>query len=365
MSRRSIWLCGFTVAAAAAVSGALQTYMSMSVHGHTFGRILVWESACWAFWAAVAPLLVAQGGRFADPARRRGREWRRTIALALALMAAHMVIYAAVIVAVQPFVPVVAYTFPAALAMALKAEWMFDILASTIPLLIGYGAVASHRAQRLALRESRLEADLARAQLDALRLEIEPHFLFNTLNSIASLIRAGSPDRALSMLVGLGDLMRATLDTPGPTTTFGDELAFVERYVALQRVRFMDRLSIHYDVDPGCEACEVPTFLLQPLVENAFRHGIGRRAGACAIEIAARVDAGRLLIAIRDNGAGLPAGFSLSSHAGVGLRNTRSRLERGYGSAASLSIVPRAAGGTEVEIAIPVVAAPSSLQVAG
>jgi hypothetical protein len=349
MSRRSIWLCGFTVAAAAAVSGALQTYMSMSVHGHTFGRILVWESACWAFWAAVAPLLVAQGGRFADPARRRGREWRRTIALALVLMAAHMVIYAAVLVAVQPFVPVVTYTLPAALAMALKAEWMFDILASTIPLLIGYGAVASHRAQRLALRESRLEADLARAQLDALRLEIEPHFLFNTLNSIASLIRAGSPDRALSMLVGLGDLMRATLDTPGPTTTFGDELAFVERYVALQRVRFMDRLSIHYDVDPGCEAYEVPTFLLQPLVENAFRHGIEQRAGG-RIELAIERDAEVLTLSVRDDGPARPQSSEPTPQ--VGLASTRARLALIYADAAQLS-VERVADHTVARVRLP------------
>ena len=354
MTRRRIWLCGFVVGAAAAVSASLQTYVSMTTHGHAFARILLWELGCWWFWATVAPLLVAQGARFADPAAIRRREWRRTVALAGVLIAAHIGVDAVVLVLVQPFVPVTHFTFAFALSSAAKSEWMFDIIAATIPLLIGYGAAASDRAQQLALRESRLEADLARAQLDALRLEIEPHFLFNTLNSIASLIRAESPDRALAMLLGLSDLMRSTLDTPGPTTTLGAELAFVERYVALQRVRFMDRLSVTYAIEPACEGCEVPTLLLQPLVENAFRHGIARRAGACAIDISARLEAGRLHIRIRDDGAGLPAGFDLRAGAGVGLRNTQSRLERSYGTAAALAIGPRQGGGTDVDITLPV-----------
>ena len=361
-----MWLCGFAVAAAAALSASLQTYVSMTGHGHAFVPILAWELACWWFWAAVAPLLAAQGARIADPARSRARDWQRTAALLVVLIAAHIGVDTVVIVLVQPFVPVQRYGFAAALAAAAKSEWMFDIIVATIALLIGYGAAASERAQRLALRESRLEADLARAQLDALRLEIEPHFLFNTLNSIASLIRAEAPDRALSMLLGLGDLMRSTLETPGPTTALGAELAFVQRYVALQRVRFMDRLSVTYAIDAGCEACEVPTLLLQPLVENAFRHGISRRAGACAIDISAHIDGGQLRIRIRDDGAGLPPGFDLRAGAGVGLRNTQSRLERSYGAAASLAVSSRPAGGTDVEITLPaVVASVEGIQAAG
>jgi signal transduction histidine kinase len=361
-----MWPCGFVVAAAAAVSASLQTYVSMTGHGHAFLPILLWELACWWFWAALAPVLAAQGARFADPAGSRRREWQRTAALGVVLIAAHVGVDAVVIVVVQPFAPVERYAFASALATAAKSEWMFDIIVATIALLIGYGSAASDRAQRLALRESRLEADLARAQLDALRLEIEPHFLFNTLNSIASLIRSDSPDRALSMLLGLSDLMRSTLETQGPTTTLGAEVAFVQRYVALQRVRFMDRLSVSYAIEPGCAACEVPTLLLQPLVENAFRHGIARRVGACTIDVSARVDGGRLRIRIRDDGAGLPAGFDLQAGAGVGLRNTQSRLERSYGTAASLAIASPPGGGTDVEIAMPaVLASDQGIQAAG
>ena len=355
MSRRLIWLCAFVIAAAAALSASMQSYVSMNTHGHVFVSLLLWQFVCWAYWAAVAPVLVAQGGRFADPERRRPREWHRTFVLGAVLIAAHIVVDAVSIATIQPFAPVTRYTFPTAIAAASRSEWMFDVIMATIELLIGYGAAASARAQRLALRESRLEADLARAQLDALRLEIEPHFLFNTLNSIASLIRANAPERALDMLVALGDLMRSTLETAGPTTTLRGELAFVHQYVGLQRVRFSDRLRVLYSVDPACEDCEVPTFLLQPLVENAFRHGIGRRTGACTIEISARIHESQLHIRIRDDGTGLPEGFDLRVDAGVGLRNTQSRLERGYGGTASLSISGRGTGGTDVDLMLPAV----------
>lgn len=362
--RRWIWLFGFVLAAAAAVSGSIQLYVTMRGHDHSFGKILLWELCCWGFWAAVAPVLVAAGARFADPVRRRSREWPLIIAVGIALIAAHITCDAAVILAVQPFLPIERFDFATAFVEEAKSTWMFDILACAIPTLAGYGAAAYDRAQRLVLRESRLEADLARAQLDALRLEIEPHFLFNTLNSIASLIRTDASDRALSMLLGLSELMRSTLHDSGPTTALEAELAFVRKYVELQRVRFADRLQVKYTVEAAAEQCEVPTFLLQPLVENAFRHGIARRPGACTLEISASLDADRLHIHIRDDGAGLPPAFDLAADGGVGLRNTQLRLQRGYGAAASLSLERRVAGGTEVAIALPVTRAVAMIEAA-
>lgn len=364
MPRRWIWPCGFALAAAAAVSGSTQLYVSMRNHNHAFGRILAWELVCWGFWAAVAPLLVSAGARFADPRRDLSRGWGYLFALGLMLIAAHITVDAGMIVAVQPFLPVEEFRFAAAFTEEVKSTWMFDILACAVPVLAGYGAAAYDRAQRLALRESRLEADLARAQLDALRLEIEPHFLFNTLNSIASLIRADASDRALSMLLGLSDLMRRTIQESGPTTTLGADLEFVRRYIELQQVRFADRLKVAYRIDPASEQCEVPTFLLQPLVENAFRHGIARRPGARHLEIATAIDHGQLVIRIADDGAGLPPAFSLVSDAGVGLKNTQSRLQRGYGSAAALSLSRRPTGGTDVEIVLPVVRPEEMVQAA-
>ena len=130
--------------------------------------------------------------------------------------------------------------------------------------------------------------ELARAQLEALRLEIHPHFLFNTLNSIAALIRVKDNSRALEMLLGLSELMRATVDGPRDhLVPLSTEIDFVRRYVDLQRARFADRLDIRWDVDAAALTVPVPTLLLQPLVENAVRHGTAPQSRRCAVTIAA------------------------------------------------------------------------------
>jgi LytS/YehU family sensor histidine kinase len=207
---------------------------------------------------------------------------------------------------------------------------------------------------RLELRDSQLQAELAWAQLEALRLEIRPHFLFNTLNAIAALIRRGANDQALEMLLGLGDLMRTTLDRAGEhVVALGTEIEFTRRYVELQRARFSDRLDVAYDVDESCSDVPVPTFLLQPLVENALHHGIARTAGRCRMEIGARLEDGRLRVWVTDSGAGLPSGFTVKEHARTGLGNIRARLDRLYGAAAQFDVTAASPGGTTARVVLP------------
>ena len=150
-------------------------------------------------------------------------------------------------------------------------------------LLVAGNALGAHqRARRLERREARLEVELTRAQLEALRLEIHPHFLFNTLNSITALIRVKDHGRALEMVLGLSELMRATVDGPRDhLVPLSTEIDFVRRYVDLQRARFADRLDICWDVDDAALAVPVPTLLLQPLVENAIRHGAAAQSTPC------------------------------------------------------------------------------------
>ena len=204
------------------------------------------------------------------------------------------------------------------------------------------------------MRELRLETALARAQLDALQLEIQPHFLFNTLNSIAALIRARDNAQALEMLLNLSELMRSTLGRPpDQLRPLAEELEFVKRYVALQQTRFADRLTVLYDVDDRCLPYRVPVFLLQPLVENAIRHG-ARRAAHCRIEISASCPTlSQLHLSVTDDGTGLPDGFDAVRDAGTGLSNTRSRLTQLYGDAARFTITRNDPAGTIVDIAIP------------
>ena len=345
---------GIGAAVVIALSIAAQTYVQMLNHGHSLPRLFFWQFGRWLFWALVAPIVLHYGVLIGVPTKSPGRRTMTVIVMAVALIALHLVVASLLTFWLQPYVPVETYTFAVSFDLAWRNQLLIDIFVYAMLLALGYAAAVYDRARLAELRESRLEADLARAQLNALRLEIEPHFLFNTLNAIASLIRSRSHDRALQMLLGLSELMRATLEEgTGHTRSVDEEIAFVRRYVDLQRVRFSDRLDVHYDVAPESAACAVPTLLVQPIVENAFRHGIARRSGGCRLEIGACIDGDRLQLWVRDDGVGLPDGFSLDTHGGVGLRNIHSRLQRMYGDAASLNIRPGADGGTEVRIEIP------------
>ena len=333
-------------AACLALATASQTYISMLSHGHSFVRLFTWQLACWGFWAVIAPWTVRLSGRYS---------LGRLAALGLVLTMVHGAVAAQMTVWFQPYQPVAFYTVRQGLATLWWALVLIDPLVYLL-LVVGGRAFAAHeRARQLELRETQLEAELTRATLDALRLEIQPHFLFNTLNAIAAQIRTNNNASALTMLLGLSDLMRATLDRPaGQLAPLGEELSVVKCYVDLQRARFGDRLEIAYDIDDACRRLEVPTLLLQPLVENALRHGLAPQAAAGRLEIgAARHNGAELRLWVTDNGVGLPHGFDPSRDAGTGLRNTRSRIERLYGSAAALVVRPHAPAGTIAELILP------------
>ncbi|HEU0078668.1 MAG TPA: histidine kinase, partial [Longimicrobiaceae bacterium] len=174
------------------------------------------------------------------------------------------------------------------------------------------------------LQASQLEAQLARAQLEALRSQIQPHFLFNTLNTISELVHE-SPDAADRMIVRLGDLLRLSVDNAGTQeVTLRRELDFLRAYLEIEQARFRDRLSVRLAIDPDTLDARVPNLLLQPLVENAIRQGIAERAGPGSIEVSAGREDGRLRLEVRDDGGGLPAGGAVRER--VGLGNTRARL---------------------------------------
>jgi signal transduction histidine kinase len=343
---------GGLLAGVLALTVSAQTYLSMRGHGHSFVRILAWQLACWSCWAAATPLVLRAGRAALSPHLR----WRygQVALLGVALTGAHSVIAAQLTVWLQPFTPAETRGFTDAVVTQLGLLLAIDLLVYAVVLVIGGALAASDRAHRLEVRESRLAAELARAHLDALRLEIQPHFLFNTLNAIAALIRRQSGARALEMLVGLSDLMRATLDrAPGHVVTLERELALVAKYVDLYRVRFADRLEVSYDVDAAVLSCGVPTFALQPLVENAFRHGLADRPGRLHLEIGARPESDGVRIWVADDGAGVPAGFLVSEDAGTGLNNVASRLRSLFGADARLDVRARETGGTVATILLP------------
>jgi two-component system LytT family sensor kinase len=330
-----------------------QIYLSMLDHGHSFARIALWQVCLWSVWAAATPVVVQLGARLTDRPVSFARAALPLALTGVGVFAAHVLVAGVATVWLQPYVPVQVFRFGSALIFQ-TLSLPVDILVYGLLLLSGAALAAYQKARNLELRESLLEADLVRAQLDALRLEIEPHFLFNSLNSIASLIRTRAGDRALSMLLELSELLRAAVDGRRQhTTTLAEEAAFVKRYVELQRTRFSDRLAVRYDISPESEQCKVPSFLLQPVVENAFRHGFARRSGSCRLELAASVDSGQLHVSVRDDGAGLPPEFNLAEHAGTGLGNARLRLRRLYNGAAQLQLERADDGGTIAHIRLP------------
>lgn len=208
----------------------------------------------------------------------------------------------------------------------------------------------SRVAQQREIRASRLEAELSQVQLQALRSQLNPHFLFNTLNAVASLIRS-DPQAAEHMLVRLSELLRIALDASGTQEVrLKSEAEFLERYGQLMRMRFGDRLSIRMDVPPELLEDRVPHFLLQPLVENSVRHGMGSGRSSITITITARADRERLRVEIADDGRGLPRE---SIREGIGLGHTRRRLKQLYGANASLDIGNRPGGGAAVTVTFP------------
>jgi NO-binding membrane sensor protein with MHYT domain/two-component sensor histidine kinase len=212
----------------------------------------------------------------------------------------------------------------------------------------------ARQAHQQAVRASQLESQLMQARLDALRAQLNPHFLFNALNTVAMLIRRTANDDALRAVVSLSEVLRRAL--AGQTSQeipLREELALVEHYLQVEQLRFRDRLSVRVNVEPEVLDAQVPGLVLQPLVENAVRHGVARRAGSGRVEISARRAAGTLLLQVADNGPGFPDGWETTASGRVGLANTRERLNRLYGGATHFEARNDPGGGAIVSIAIP------------
>jgi two-component system LytT family sensor kinase len=198
----------------------------------------------------------------------------------------------------------------------------------------------------------RLTAQLAEARLGALRMQLNPHFLFNSLNAITVLVRDQNTAAASRMLELLSDVLRLVLHAEGShETPLARELDFLERYLAIEQVRFSDRLRPRVELDEAIRRAAVPQFILQPLVENALRHGIAKRADAGLLEVTAKRDADTLVLTVRDDGPGLSSAGAPTT--GVGLANTRARLAALYGDRASLEMRNAAEGGVLVTIRLP------------
>jgi LytS/YehU family sensor histidine kinase len=239
--------------------------------------------------------------------------------------------------------------------------WSTTLLYQVLTFLIVYALIltvtfvmdARASMARQITEAARLNEELSRAQLAALRRQIEPHFMFNTLNSIAGLVRDHSNDAAVSMIVGLSEfLRRATQDSHRAQVTLAEEVEYMQRYLDIQKVRFGERLQVIVEIPAEVLGKQVPNLLLQPLVENAIKHGIAKRVSGGTIRVTGASRNGNLYLRVYNDSPSLPADWQ-STDSGVGIGNLRTRLQILHGTESSLQLKRSDTTGVEVEVTLP------------
>ena len=324
--------------------------------GHSPWRIFSWGILVWLAWAPLTPIIVWLARRFSLV----GDLWRRNLAVHLPafllISAAHSAAATAVTLMIKPFDNMgdgPTGFWPRFLGRT-KGALASDLLIYGGVIGICYALDYYRKYREREFLATRLEAQLAQAQLDALRMQLHPHFLFNTLNNIVGLVRDNKNQTAVSMLVGLSDLLRHTLEHSSKhEVELRQEINFIKLYLSIQEMRFSDRLHIDFDIDPATTRALVPNLILQPLTENALRHGIARSANSGMVGISSALENSHLRLTVYDDGAGLPDDWQLKGSAGIGLANTAARLQQLYDDDHQFEIRNRAVGGVEVVIVIP------------
>ena len=324
--------------------------------GHSPWRIFSWGILLWLAWAPLTPVIVWLARRYS----LIGGVWKSSLFVHLPAFVLMSVIHSAaataITLSIRPFDDM--GTRPEAFwprfIGRVQGSFASDLLiyAGVIGICYAFDYYRKYREREIVA--TRLEAQLAQAQLDSLRMQLHPHFLFNTLNGIVGLVRDNKNTAAVNMLVGLSDLLRHTLDhSARQEVELREELNFIKLYLSIQEMRFSDRLQIELNIDPATTRAMVPNLILQPLTENALRHGIARSADAGRIGISSSAENGRLRLTVYDNGAGLPDDWQLKGSAGIGLANTAARLQQLYDDDHQFDIRNRDSGGVEAVILIP------------
>ncbi len=219
----------------------------------------------------------------------------------------------------------------------------------------GHGFDLYESWKRTRLQAAELEQSLAAAQVDSLKMKLQPHFLFNTLNSISFLALEGDTPAVGLMVERLASLLRASTSSNGQQwVTLAEELALLEQYLSIEEVRFKERLKVTLSVPPELRGVQVPSLVLQPIVENSIKHGFSKRLDASRLDIAVARAGDHLVVTVRDDGPGLPPGWVLETHCGRGLRNVIERLSALFGSGFEVSIENAPGGGALARLRMPI-----------
>jgi len=361
-----VWAISFGVWTLIALAGAVTMYQFNRMRGwpRNFGNMLALELSQSLTYAPLTPFVFLLACRYP----LRGGVWRRRLVLYLVGSLVFTVVHVILRGLTYHVWDVGTASYASAIwdshAHALKIRWdlfeslffynvVDDITGTYVPIvLIAHVVSYYQRFRQRELRTSQLQTQLAKAHLQALKSQLQPHFLFNTMHSISALMLT-DVQAADRMMTRLSDLLRMTLDAEETQiTTLSRELEFVNCYLEIEKIRFEERLNVILDISPETLDAQVPQLLLQPLVDNAVKHGISKLSAAGEIRIIVKTQNGELQLEIRDNGPGFSILGSFQ-HNGLGLRVTRDRLESLYGQDQSMELLSPPEGGGTVRVCIP------------
>ncbi len=304
----------------------------------------------WNFWSVVSPLIFALGNKlYVD---------RRRVRTALLLLLASLLAgFTFITYQVAVSMWVMGESFDRYQATVIgQLVWMgpYALLIFGGLVSMGYARAYRNRWQERERMVHELETQLTRAQLDVLKSQLQPHFFFNTLNSISVLIRKGEPDLAQAMLGRLSELLRYSLSLGNrQTVPLGEEIDFVRGYLEIEKARFGDRLLVQIVVPDSCLSVPVPPLMIQPLVENAIRHGLSGKTDGGSVSVTVSTNNKTIEIIVEDSGVGFNRDSDGRPEEGIGIGNTRARLERLFAGRYSLKIESQSNGPTRVRIVIP------------
>lgn len=330
---------------------ALQS--QLSENPTPFWRVLMWQLFSGYVWFAISPIILFLGRTFTFD----DGNWKKSIPIHLV---ASMVIAVAQL-SIDAFVlPKMGYMRRYESASYFEIFKIFLLVNVHFGVAIYWGVIGVQQAikyyrkyRERELRTSQLEARLATTRLQVLKMQLHPHFLFNTLNAISELIYR-DPESAERMISDLSDLLRMSFENlEVQEIPLKQELEFLEKYLEIELTRFHDRLQVDMNISPDTLDASVPNMILQPLVENAIKHGIGPRATGGRIKIGALRENGHLALRVSDNGIGVPLGNVENLTEGVGLSNTRRRLKHLYGDGHSFALKNDAGSGLVIDLVIP------------
>ncbi len=352
---RSFWMKGLMVAGLWTAIALLNSLMDIAASLQT-GEAIRWREFGWSylgwyFWAALTPFILCLVRKFPMRSPHVGRSIAVYAAVSIGLISILITIYTLVYWQVDASMQ----TFSQSMRMVITSfGFAFDLFLYWIIVAVGNQMEFNRNFQKEQLKAAKLENQLASAQLQALQMQLHPHFLFNTLNSISELIHENR-ELAEKMLVKLEAFLKLTLESSAAQEVpLETELDFLRHYLEIEQIRFQNRLNVKMLIEPSTMRIPVPNLILQPIVENAIRHGISRQSAPGQLEIQTSLARGMLHVQVRDNGRGILSGIREGQiREGLGISNTKARLRQMYGSHHRLEMHNVLEGGFIVTMDIP------------